>query len=215
MRRLLCLAIVPILVGAQSVPLSFLKIEEEPGSVVLRVRNLYDAPATGFVLGCEELDGRVHTWTRWDVLLIAEAQVLAPGETRQFSATKKAGNWKTLAVIYADGAVSGSPELIRSILEDRETVAIQLARASEILSNPLDPQAAVESWFQGAKHSQNERVQLLPGGPARVLPVMARMAVPRYVKMQLAQGNSPQEILDSLRIWQRRLAAYRLDMMFL
>jgi hypothetical protein len=218
MWRLIPLVIVPVSMLAQALPFSLLRIEEEPGTQVVRLRNLSGTDITSYVVGYGA--GRGHlSWTRWDIVLQPSSELFPAGATRSIGGLAQEGpsnpnDWKVFAVLYADGTFWGDVELLKGELEDREAITRQIAKAREILAANVNPVAAIESWLVETRKSRLRGTSKALRTSGRVLPIMAELIVPNYVKRQLGNGLSAREIIETLNAWEGRLLKYKLDVTF-
>jgi hypothetical protein len=222
MLRVLSLLLVPSALLAQAVPSSLMSVQLDPARRVLQIRNNYNVDAVTIVVG--HLVGTRYSQTRsWDAATGPQAELLAPGGVRDISnAALDWENWDVLAVIYADGYVAGSPDMIQSLIDAHQIVAHQLEKAIDVLNTDPDPQAAMEKLLEESRRRRPatrrpRTVQAgatLALGPIFMAPMMAQTSVPRYVKNQFDAGVSRALILVALTDWQSRLRQYQLDVAF-
>jgi hypothetical protein len=222
MLRVLSQLLLATALPGQPVPSSLLNVELDSARRVLQIRNNYNSDAISIVVG-HRVGYRYSQTRSWDAASGPEAEPLASGAVRDISnGALDWENWDVLAVIYADGYVAGSPEVIQSLIEGHQIVARQLEKAIGILNTEPDVTAAVESWFAESRrlNGTNRRSRRFPGGailtpgPIFMGPVMAQLSVPRYVKNQLDEGVSRVLIVTALTAWQSRLQKYQFNVAF-
>ncbi|HEY3835593.1 MAG TPA: hypothetical protein VGL72_03440 [Bryobacteraceae bacterium] len=220
MWRIVPFLLAPVAMLAQPVPKSMLAIELDPARRVLQVRNHYQSDAISIVVAHSN-GNRYDSWKTWDAANCLEVAPLQHGDARDITlGPPDWESWDILAVVYADGNVAGSREVIQAVMQGHAMIASELEVAIHILNSDPDPATAIDTWFDQLRKpsASSETVRRRAPGSLGIHPeppLMTRLRVPRYVRTQLQNGVSRPEIVAALTAWRERLKTYQAGVVYL
>ena len=205
MRTLLLAVLVPLTLPGQNWPVTLTGEDGPEQSVILHLKNNFEAPLTAYVVG--HLKDGEHSWNtefqEKDVALRAEPdEGTAPGQVADVKITRSSGpasEWKLKAMVFADGTIAGDAGLVRFILDSRVQTYQDIVHAIEMISGKSPSVAAFMKWRNG------DRVLKYPSP----MEALAKIAVPQQVIKLINDGKSQPEILKLLLGWRDRLEQIR------
>ena len=154
----------------------------DAGKVTFHLHNDYSASATAWIVECHGETDPGKEWTsQWhwsDREIGLEGKRLEPGKETSYQkpirpnpmgraqsdSADKCENFQVVAVIFADGTVSGDFTWINAILAERQKLYQDIAKANEILTKAIVEGADTEAALkQISEWQQSEGLPARPG----------------------------------------------------